>query len=162
MGHLHPQSLRGVSLAVIHFQQRDPHRFLVNGGVVQHGRSGGGGQPDGVGQRAVAQQEAPGRRGHHVTHPVFGVLFQDILGRFGKVNQQAGANRLDLAGQRAHRLGEGLVNAFFGIAQGHAVSQCAAHQPQHQLRQHQPQQQLTLQGQAVRGRGAHSAAVSSM
>ena len=162
-GHLDPHALRCQRFAVVQIQQGHPHRLAVDRGVVQArhatGRLGLVGR---AGQHAITQQKLAWRRGHGVADAVFGVLLDDVLRRTRKINQQARAHRLDLPRQREHRLCERLVNAFFSVAQGNAVSQHPAHQPEHQLGQQQPQQQLALQRQAVaRGRRCHGRVSSS-
>ena len=138
LSHLHPQALAGGLAAVVHLQQGHAHGAAVHLCVVQQRLA----QRDGLcGRRrqlSVAQQKATWGGRHHVGDAVGGVLLQDVLCGFGKVHQQPIAHRLDLPRERAHRLGQRLVNAFFAVLQRNAPRQKATRQPQHQLGQQQP------------------------
>ena len=159
-GDLHAHGLLRVAFAKTQVDSRQTHRLALQREVVEHGLVFGDGQSLGrAGQARVAEQEAARGRGHHVKHAVAGVLFDDVLGRLREIHQQTRAHRDHLTRQRAHRLGERLVDGFFREGEGGAVGQYAARRPQHQLRQQQPKQQLAPQRKAVGG--AHSRSISS-
>jgi hypothetical protein len=158
---LHQQGLGfGLRLAAQAQQQRDhPHRLLGlarpgqrHAAVVEIGLADAQGRARGQRRRRqglVAQDELARRLADHVEQPVGRIGLEHILRRLRKIDQQAGADRLELARQRAAGLRQAGVDGLVGVAGGKAVGRHAARQPEHQLGQQHPPQQLARQAQAA-------------